>query len=288
MNSLDVFRTLQKTGFWLLAIAGGIIAIHLSLSWRRDTDFSHLSMSVLGWVAVLSLLWERRNLNLESDFFSSLLGWLLIAFFLLRSLLMTSFDTIFDLLPFIAALGVAMLASGINKLQQYWQELLVVLALNAPLDLFVNRIGFLAIFTAKFSTLILTYLGVQFYSEGIHIFFSNGKSVEVAAGCSGWESIFPLLKLSVLFLVMVPTKFTVKILVPLAAVAIAFVVNGVRVAMMAILVAYSHPETFDYWHKGTGSQIFFSISTLLFSLFCYLVIQNKTSNNQEQKELSQL
>lgn len=201
---------------------------------------------------------------------------------------MTSFDLIFDLSPFIAALGVAMLASEINKLQQYWQEMLVILALNALFYLFVNRIGFLAIFSAKYSTLILTDLGVQFYSEGIHIFFSNGKSVELAAGCSGWESIFPLLKRAVLFLVMFLTKLTAKILVTLAAAALGFVVNGVRGAIVAILVAYSHPETFDYWHKGTGSEIFFLSSTLLFGLFCYLVMQNKTSNNQEQTKLSQL
>jgi len=286
---LDLFKPLQKNQFWLLAIAGGLIAIHLSLSGRRDTDFSHLSMSILAWGATLSLLAEkRRTLSLESDAFSSMLGLLLIAFVLLRSLLMTSFDSVFDLLPFIAALGLAMLASGVKRLPQYWQELIVILALNLPVSLLVNRIGILSIYTAKFATFILTYFGVEFHRQGVNIILANGKAVEVAAGCSGWESIFPLLKLSVLFLVMFPTKrLATKILVPLVAVAIAFVVNGVRVAIMAILVGYSHPETFKYWHTGTGSQIFFLTSTLLFAVFCYFVTQNKNLENQEQRELSE-
>jgi len=45
-------------------------------------------------------------------------------------------------------------------------------------------------------------------------------------------------------------------LFPIVAVLVAFVVNGVRVALMAILVAYSSQEAFEYWHTGTGSEIF--------------------------------
>lgn len=271
---IDVIKPLKNTQFWLLAIAGCLVAIHLSLSWKSDPNLSQLSMSILCWGAVFTLLLERRNLSFESDVSSSLLGLLLIAFVLLRSLLMTSFDSVFELTPFIAGLGLAMLASGVKRIWQYWQELIVILALNAPLYLLVNRISILSLYTAKFSTLILTYLGFQVQREGVYISLPNGI-VEVAAGCSGWESIFPMLKLSVLFLVMFPTTLVQKILVPIVAVAIAFTVNGVRVAIMAALNSYSHPETFKYWHTGTGSQIFFLTSTLLFSVFCYFISQRK-------------
>ena len=285
-SSLSVIKPLKNTHFWLLAIAGGLIAIHLSLSWKSDPNLSGLSMSVLCWGAVLTLLWEKRqNLRLESDILSSLIGLLLIAFVLIRSLVMTSFDSVFELTPFIAGLGLAMLASGVKRLPQYWQELLLILALNAPLHLLINRISILSLYTAKFATLILTYLGFQVHREGVYISLPSGI-VEVAAGCSGWESIFPLLKLAVLFLVMFPTNLTKKILVPFVAVAIAFVVNGVRVAIMAALYSYSHPETFKYWHTGTGSQIFFLISTLLFGGFCYLISQNQAIDSQQPREIS--
>jgi len=49
--------------------------------------------------------------------FSSLLGVLLIAFVLFRSWFVISFDAVFDISPFIAALGLAMLASGVKGLQ---------------------------------------------------------------------------------------------------------------------------------------------------------------------------
>lgn len=284
-NSLAEIKPLQNAQFWLLAIAGGLIATHLSLSWRQDSDLSHLSMSILCWGAVLSLLWERRNLRLESDVFSSFLGVLLIAFVLVRTLLMSSFDTIFTLSPFIAAIGLALVASGVKHLRQYWQELVIIFALNIPVELFVDRITILAVYTAKFTTLLLSYLGIPFYSEGVNIILANGKAVEVAAGCSGWETIFPLLKLSVLFIVLFPTGLVTKIFVPIVAFLIAFVVNGVRVTIMALLVGYSSREAFEYWHQGTGSQIFFLSATLLFGAFCYFVSRNK-DDEQEPRELS--
>ncbi len=286
-TSLGEFRPLKNTQFWLLAIAGSLIAIHLNLIWRSDPNLTGASLSVLGWGAVLSLLWEKRHtFSFKSDVLSSFFGLLLIAFVLVRSVVMTSFDSVFFLCPFIAGLGLALLASGVKGLTQYWQELLVILAVHAPLHLLVDRISILSIYTAKTATAILTYLGYEVHRQGVFIFLPPNGSVEVAAGCSGWESIFPLLKLSVIFLVMFPTKLVAKILVPLAAVLIAFIVNSVRVAIMATLVAYSEPGTFKYWHTGTGSQIFFLISTLLFGAFCYFVSQKTDIDNKQPKELS--
>lgn len=284
-NSLTELRPLRTAQFWLLAIASGLVAIYLSLSWRSNPDLSQLSMSLLCWGAVFSLLWDKRHtLSLESDMFSSVLGLAIVAFILLRSVLMSSFDIVFVMSPFIAALGVALLASGFKHLRQYWQELFIIFALHLPVGILVDRISILSVYTAKFATLLLSYLGVEYYSQGVNIVLGSGKAVEVAAGCSGWETIFPLLKLSVLFLVMFPTGLVTKILVPVAAFLIAFVVNGVRVTIMAILVGYSQQETFEYWHKGTGSQIFFLTATVLFGTLCYFLSRNK--DVEQPRELS--
>jgi len=283
------WQSLQRSQFWLLAIAAGIATIHASLIWRSNTDPNQFLLSLLCWFAVAILLWEKRHhLILQSDIFSSFLGFSLLGFVLLRSLWMTSFDNLFHFTPFIAAIGLVLLASGASRLHQYWQEILMIFAFSIPVELLVNRIGILALYTANFASLVLTYLGVDFYREGVNIILANGKAVEVAAGCSGWESIFPLLKLSVLFLVMFPTKTIQKILVPLTAVTIAFIVNGVRVAILAILHAYTTEATFKYWHVGTGSQVFFLTSTLLFGGFCYLTSKNLSSKHSDKRELSEL
>jgi len=284
-NSLASIRPLQNTQFWLLVLTGGLIAVHLSLSWKITPNFSHLGIIVLGWGAVLSLLWEKRHsLNLESDVFSSLLGVLLIAFVLFRSWFVISFDAVFDISPFITALGLAMLASGVKGLRQYWLELMIVLVINAPVGFLLSRVD-LTTPTAKFAHFLLSYLGFEVSRQGVNVVLPSG-AVEVNSGCSGLEGIVRLLRLSVLFLVMFPTSLAKTILFPIVAVLVAFVVNGVRVALMAILVAYSSQEAFEYWHVGTGSEIFFMISILLFGLFCYFISKEDDPDNQDPMELS--
>lgn len=283
--SFASIRPLQNTQFWLLVLAGGLIAVHLSLSWRITPNLSHLGIIVLGWGTVLSLLWEKRHsLTLESDVFSSLLGVLLIAFVLFRSWFVISFDAVFDISPFIAALGLAMVASGVKGLQQYWLELMIVLVINAPVGLLLGRVD-LTMFTAKFATFILSHW-FEVSRQGVNVVLPSG-AVEVNSGCSGLESIVRLLRLSVLFLVMFPTGLAKTILFPIVAVLVAFVVNGVRVALMAILVAYSSQEAFEYWHTGTGSEIFFMISILFFGLFCYFISKKDDPDNHEPMELSE-
>ena len=279
-------RPLRTTQFWLLAIAGGIIATHLSLSWRVAPDIGRLSITILGWGAALSLLWEKRHtLTLETDVFSSFIGLILIAFVLLKSFFVTTYDSVIDITPFIAGLGLAMLASGVKGLHQYWQELIIILVLNAPIQLILERFD-ISLITAKFANFVLFYLGFDVSRQGVNLILPKGI-VEVYPGCSGMEGIVRLLRLAVLFLVMFPTGLAKKILVPIIAVLVAFVVNGIRVALMAILVAYSNPEAFVYWHKGTGSQIFLLISMLVFGFFCYCVTKKEDLDNQDSMEVSE-
>jgi len=72
-----------------------------------------------------------------------------------------------------------------------------------------------------------------------------------------------------------------KILVLLVAVLVGFIVNGVRVALMAVLVALSQQDAFEYWHQGDGSLIFSMIGVLLFGLFCHFLLLQSASENQD-------
>ena len=58
----------------LLAIATGLILIHLTLNWKADR-YSHLAMSILFWLAALSVVDDNRyQLKYGSDLWSSCLG----------------------------------------------------------------------------------------------------------------------------------------------------------------------------------------------------------------------
>ncbi|WP_409197237.1 archaeosortase/exosortase family protein [Chroococcidiopsis cubana] len=49
----------------------------------------------------------------------------------------------------------------------------------------------------------------------------------------------------------------------------AFVVNGVRVAILAILHAYTAEATFKYWHIGTGSQVFSNFYFIIWRILLF-------------------
>ncbi|WP_193197756.1 cyanoexosortase A [Nostoc sp. MG11] len=277
-------KTLNSSQFWLLGIGAGLIAIILTLT-QRTGDFSHLGMSVLFYFAVASLVGEKRhNLNLESGLFSSLLGILLIAGVLWQSAFLTGsklLPVFTHIAPFVSAIGLALLASGLKGLKQYWQEITILFFLGVP-KIVLTSLTDISPITAKFSAFILWYSGFEVsLQQDIFIRVPPG-SIKVYSGCSGVELMSHLLGLAVIALLMFPLERKKKILVPIVAISIAFVVNGIRVALLAVVV--TQQQAFDYWHEGDGSRLFGMIAVLILGLFYYLLLRQEEGKNQGNLE----
>jgi cyanoexosortase A len=269
---LNFYQSFRDIRFWLVAIAIGLAAIHLTLT-SRAHDGSLMASSVLYWTATGSLIWAKRNtLNLKSGVVSTLVGVFLIALVLIKSLFLSGYDPFLRISPLISALGVGLLASSFRKLKQYWQEL-IVLCFLAPPPTALSEIIDTSLITAKLSTLILWYSGFEVSRQGVYILLPGG-GVEVYPGCSGIENMLHLSGLSVLFLFMFPTNRIQRFLIPIVALCIAFLVNLVRVALMAVLATASSQSAFEYWHKGDGSLLFSMISVALFGGFCVLMVRH--------------
>jgi cyanoexosortase A len=281
MTEINWLKQLQEPKYWLLGIAAGSIALHLTLISRTEnTDLFGTMM--LFWGVVAFLIWERHeSLNLESGIFGSFLGATLIAFTLLKSSSISGYDFFLRLAPFLFGLSFALLASGTKGIKQYWQELLILGYTAIPpgaIGVFID----VAQFTAKFSAFLLHYLGFEVVRQGVYLRLPQG-SVEVYHGCSGVNAILQLVGLAVVFLLMFPTTAVQKIIVPIVAVIIAFVVNAARVGLLAVLVSLSQPEAFKYWHEGNGSVIFSMISVMIFGAFCWFAILKNEPQNQEKQ-----
>lgn len=275
MNRLKLLKELKV---WLLGIAAGLMALHISLIWNIEyTDL--FGTSILFWIAVSSLIWKKRNaLCLESGAFASFLGVLLIAWVLLKSALLTSYDPFLRVSPFISAVGVGLLASGVKGLKQYWQEILLLCFLAIPPNFLLILVDF-SLLTAKFSTFFLWYLGFQVSRQDLNLILPTGV-IQIYYGCSGVSAMIQLLGLAFLFLVMFPTTWCQKILVPVVAILLGFTMNALRIVLLAILLAFSNHEAFNYWHKEDGSLIFSVISVLIFGFFCrFLLLQDEKNQN---------
>jgi cyanoexosortase A len=277
-SHINLVKPLKSSKFWLLGIAAGLVAIYLNVTARLG-DFNLLSISALFWLVVSLLVWRKhKSLSLESGILSSFVGATLIAAILLKITSITGGHFI-RLYPFMAAVGLALLASGLKGFKQYWQELLVLFFLGVP-NILLSSLIDISVFTAQFAAFILWYLGFDVSRQGVYVTLPRG-GVEVFAGCSGLESMTHLLGLAVIYLVMFPTDWGKKVLMPLVAISLAFIVNGVRVALMAVLAESSNLEAFEYWHTGNGSAIFSMISVLLFGLFCLFLMRQEEQADRD-------
>lgn len=284
MNAISpvLFKRIKTSPFWLLTIGSGLMAIHLTLVWRADNP-NIIGTSILFWSAVASLVWQRRDdLKLESGVFASLVGFLLIAVILIRSASIPLGGNFFDLIPVLSGLGLGLLASGFRGLKQYWTELVALFFIGAP-RLLEPWIVDISPITAKFSAFVLWYSGFEAKLNGVYISLPTG-TVEVYPGCSGIETMIHVFGLALLFLLMFPTTWIQKIIVPIVALSLGFFVNGFRVMLLAILVAQNNTEAFEYWHHRDGSFVFSIIAVLLFGLFCWFLLQYNDREPQETTE----
>lgn len=280
MIEIKWLKQIQEPKYWLLGIAAGLIVMHLTLTSRTaNTDL--FGTMLLFWGVVAFLIWERHEtLTLESGVFSSCFGASLIALILLKSSSLFGDDLFLRVAPFLSGISLALLASGTKGLKQYWQELLILAYTAIPPGLIGVLID-VAQLTAKISAFILHYLGFEVVRQGVFLILEKG-SVEVNHGCSGVNAILQLLGLALVFLLMFPTTVGQKIVVPIVALLIGFVVNAARVALMAVLVSLSQPEAFKYWHEGNGSVVFSMIAVFIFGLFCWFAILQEPPNKKKQ------
>jgi cyanoexosortase A len=265
LKSIDFHRI----DTWLLAIGSGLILTHLSLVWRVNQE-ELLGNSLVLWAAVCLLIWKRRDsLNFNSNVFATSIGLFLMAFILVRSTAIAETNFFVRISPVISLIGWSLLASGISGSLQYIKEILIVscLILNST---FMSHAFNISTITAKFSGYLLWYLGFPVSLQGVNIILPTG-SVEVNSGCSGYTIILQLLGLSVIFISMFDLPKIKKLILPLSAIIIGFLVNIGRVALMAFLVANNQKEAFKYWHEADGSLVFSGIGVLVFSLFYYLL-----------------
>jgi len=274
INGIKLEELTKNKGFWLLVALSTLITINLTIFSKMD-NIAHAGMSGLYWLAVYSLLWDRRKeLTFKTKLLPCIIGALLIAWtlFVSRSIPTEKENNLLSIAPFVFSCGLALIASGFNGFKQFRGELLIIFFLGVP-RVILNTFTDISPLTAKVSSFILHYMGFQVFLDGVFIHLPEG-SVKVYEGCSGVESVTYVLGLSVICLIMFPIAKKLSYIVPLVAIVIGFFINAFRVVLMAILVGIGENEAFVYWHEGDGSLIFGMIAVLSFGGFYWLLMNN--------------
>lgn len=271
--SLPTAEDLKTPQFWLLGLAGCLVAIHFTLTDRvGQPDF--LGLTILVWFAIASLIQRKsQSLQLNSDIGSTSVGALLIAIILIRSVNAT-LNPGLSFMPLVGGLGLALVASGFKGLHQYWREFLLLSLLAIPQELGVgifNIAPALSLIIAKIVGFSLWYLGFQVSIAGTHLYFPSGGIV-INDACAGVSNLLYLVKVSCIFLILFPlSNRKIVMIVPFVALTLAFIMNLFRVGLLAVL-SPNNPQAFEYWHEGTGSLVFtFTVVIIFGSFYLYLL-----------------
>ena len=276
----SVIKRLSTTNFCLLSLTVTILGLNLNLI--GQARLTNLQVTTILYTGAIAFRFKNNShgFNLESGIAGRILAICLIAMMFLNSSILPNYDLLIRCLPFISAFSLALLVSGIKGIKQYWQELMLFLVLAVPLERLVEPINQLTnvnVLMTKFSTFILWYVGFDVASQG-DVIITPQTNVWIGPNCVGVVTIMWMLQLALLFLVIYPTKFWQKLLVPIVSVAIVWLFNGIfRIPLLVLFAAYHYP-LYEYWHSD-DTQFFSTIPILLLWGFCYWLLQQNQREN---------
>lgn len=255
----------------LLGLLSAIVTLHLSLVFKSDnTDL--IGSSLLYWSAAILILRQKQH-HFSRNLISMIAGSLILLSVLSKSASVSGNDIFLRIYPILSIAALTLIASGLKGFKQHWQELLILLIFAIPPGLILLILDPSPI-TAKVSAFILWSLGFQVSVQGVLVSLPKG-SILVYAACAGVATMLQLFGVALMYLFLQPTKRHQKILLPGIALLIAFVINAVRVALMAVLVALGDQAAFEYWHVGNGSLVFSTIAVVIFCLSSQVLLPHE-------------
>lgn len=253
----------------LLLLPAAIAAAQVGLMLRTgDGPANFLVINLLVWFCA-GVLWLEA---LEADDRPAWGRWAPLALMpLVWALLVLSrphtlYDPLLNAIPLATLPALALLVR--RPPAPSWLALGVLPPLHYALINFIPN-ALLAHLTAAFSSFLLWLGGVTVVNQGVDLQLPQ-RTVIVGPGCTGLN-VISLSLASVLALLLLNGVLPWKraLLLVLAAPTIAFLVNGVRVALLCLTPPDPAPGplaawiNFEFWHRGGGSTLFSLVVVLL-------------------------
>ncbi len=258
----------------LVPLAAAVACLQVGMTLRWEGVVEHQGAVAVGWFGALWLLLERRRAQgVRLHLAEAIVGASLVGFACAVTVVTwEGYRAAHRLLPLLAGLGLAVLASGVRGLPQHGRLLAVLgAALLSPLPSVVReRTAFLEP-TAAAAEVLVQLAGTPVAREGV-LLFVDGGTVEVTPLCSGLKLAGQLGVLALLLLCLFRTTARQKVGVVLAAVFVGFLVNTGRVAFLTLVAAHAQDD-FVFWDgDGLGSNVFPLVGTLLAASAWWLLL----------------
>jgi exosortase len=272
-NSGTVLHTCRRLpAASLISLPGPIVGFALALGafawlysgvfagllrhWRSDDNYSH---GFLVPLLAAYFVWERRGALCSTPARQSTMGAVVIIVSLLVFLAGTFAAELF--LTRISLIGVLagciLFLLGRRHLTMLYFPLgFLLLMVPLPAILF-NQIAFpLQLIASRAGELVIATAGVPVLREG-NVLQLPTRTLEVAEACSGIRSLVSLLMLSILLGYFTERAISRRVLIALAAVPLAIIANGLRVAGTGLAAEWISPAAADgFFHSFSGWVVF--------------------------------
>jgi exosortase len=246
----------------IAAIAGAVAMLYgrtlvaLVAQWSADDNYTH------GFLVVplaAYFVYERRRALASAPLKPSSAGVLLIAagllIFAVGQLSAELFLTRMSLIIVVSGIVLFMLGAKHLRLLAFP---LAFLLLMVPLPaILFNYISFpLQTFAAQLGAAAISAGGVPVLREG-NMLLLPGRALEVAEACSGIRSLISLLMFAIVFAYFSEPRASRRVLIALAAIPIAVLVNAARVAGTGLATYWISPAAADgFFHSFSGWLMF--------------------------------
>lgn len=279
----------NRRSLWLL-LAGLLFSWSaLQLYWA-DVDPKFQLLNLLIWFGCtialedqLPLLWPRPSRA------SLLVGGVLIGFTLWRGgwLLNQEDRFIYLMVPLLVA-GLALLNRPFARLRPFLVP--GVIGLLFPVGYRLSALHpYLERPTAQLSWLLLTALGFEPALSGREVTLPSG-GVSITGTCTGIDQIVVSLVVVLIFQMVFPLRSWWRRLLAMAiALVSAVLVNAVRIALLALLVAVPEAwgeQGFEFFHDSYGSLVFSLIAVFILGWGYTKLIDQELSQRAESRSLS--
>jgi exosortase/archaeosortase family protein len=89
-----------------------------------------------------------------------------------------------------------------------------------------------------------------------------------------------MLSVSVMVMCVLPKPQNAhRITLPLIAILLGFVMNGLRVALLALFSPPQYASLFHYWHGPNGASTIVLLTLLIYSLICFWLLKPLEQNS---------
>jgi cyanoexosortase A len=248
-------------GLWLIVIA--VAALQIALAWRTAAldrgrtlvgDFA-LTLTI-AWAAALGVLLQERPRLHRADRIPQLVGLAAVATALIVPVARPVYEAIDRLLPLLGGGGLCLMAFGWSV--RAWPRkawLLLGLPLLNPLPRLLQDLVGPAQLTAACAMVIHRLMGSPTTLVGGTLVMADG-TLDVLPACSGLLGMSRLWVLATLVAALFSTNARQNVWLFLSSALVGFLVNAIRIAILAGAVARGDDAAFQYWHVGLGASWF--------------------------------